>query len=240
MLSRNRLQGIALATRKAIEYGVDSARWQQDAPARAAEHELGSRQLEQLASLAPRAGPEDEAEVVRLATARLSGREGLTGQHNTFARRHAVAEFAGEFDQGAALTAIERLTSSYLQHGTVARLGRFDGEHRFSTCDLLAPEHAIIDGARRSCAVSSSSKSATIPARRANAHQSTSIGLLILAMTTTRASVTSTVSGQRPDHESGHLRFRIPASRTGGSRFSDASFTARRTATTTARRSGSP
>ena len=40
-LSRDRLQGIALATRKAKEYGVDGARWQQEARARAAEHGLG-------------------------------------------------------------------------------------------------------------------------------------------------------------------------------------------------------
>lgn len=39
-LSRDRLQGIALATRKAKEYGVDGARWQQEARARAAEHGL--------------------------------------------------------------------------------------------------------------------------------------------------------------------------------------------------------
>ena len=35
-LSRARLQGIALATRKAKEYGVDGARWQEEARARAA------------------------------------------------------------------------------------------------------------------------------------------------------------------------------------------------------------
>jgi conjugative relaxase-like TrwC/TraI family protein len=149
MLSRDRLQGIALATRKAKEYGVDAARWQQGARARAAEHGLGSRQLEQLTSLEPRGGGEAEAEVMRLATARLSGPDGLTVQHNTFARRHVVAELAGEFNQGATLTAIKRSTSGYLEHGTVVPLGRVDGEHRFSTCDLLACEEAIIDGARR-------------------------------------------------------------------------------------------
>jgi conjugative relaxase-like TrwC/TraI family protein len=34
MLSRERLQGIALSTRKAKEYSVDGARWQQEARAR--------------------------------------------------------------------------------------------------------------------------------------------------------------------------------------------------------------
>ena len=47
-LSRDRLQGIALATRKAKEYGVDGARWKQEARARAAEHGLGYRELARL------------------------------------------------------------------------------------------------------------------------------------------------------------------------------------------------
>ena len=53
-LSRDRLQGIALATRKAKEYGVDGARWQQEARARAAEHGLGFRRAGRLTASAPR------------------------------------------------------------------------------------------------------------------------------------------------------------------------------------------
>ncbi len=49
-LSRERLQGIALQTRKAKEYGVDGARWRQEACARAAEHGLGQRELKRLLS----------------------------------------------------------------------------------------------------------------------------------------------------------------------------------------------
>jgi len=100
-LSRERLQGIALAIRKAKEYGVDGARCRQEAQARAAEHGLGQRELKQLAALPVRAAGRSEAEVVRSAAARLSGPEGLTAQRNTFARRHALAEIAGEFPQGA-------------------------------------------------------------------------------------------------------------------------------------------
>jgi conjugative relaxase-like TrwC/TraI family protein len=95
-LSRERLQGIALATRKAKEYGVDGARWRAEARARAAEHGLGERELARLRNAPPREAGRSEAEVVRLAAARLSGPEGLTAQHNTFARRHAFAEIAGE------------------------------------------------------------------------------------------------------------------------------------------------
>src|SRR2546421_82275 len=62
-LSRERLQGIALATRKAKVYGVDGARWQQEARARAAEHGLGSRELERLSLSSPRAAGVAEADV---------------------------------------------------------------------------------------------------------------------------------------------------------------------------------
>ena len=148
-LSRDRLQGIALATRKAKEYGVDGARWQQEARARAAEHGLGSRELDRLTASDPRATGGSEADVARSVAMRLSGPGGLTAQHNTFARRHALAEIAGEFEQGASVAKIERSTSGYLEHGTVVPLGRRDGEHRFTTRDLLACERAIVDGATR-------------------------------------------------------------------------------------------
>jgi hypothetical protein len=148
-LSRDRLQGIALATRKVKEYGVDAARWQREARARAAEYGLGSRELSRLIASQPLGADVSEADVVRSAADRLSGPEGLTGQHNTFARRHALAELAGEFEQGAAIRQIERSTNSYLDHGSVAALGEVDGEHRFTTHDLLACESAITDVAKR-------------------------------------------------------------------------------------------
>jgi len=148
-LSRERLQGIALATRKAKEYGVDGARWRQEARARAAEHGLGQRELKGLAASQPQAARASEADVVRSAAERLSGPEGLTAQHNTFARRHALAEIAGEFTQGAGVVQLERATGSYLGHGSVVALGRVDHEHRFTTRDLLACERAIVEGAER-------------------------------------------------------------------------------------------
>jgi len=148
-LSRERLQGIALATREAKEYGVDGARWQQEARARAAEHCLGGREIERLRASQSRAAGASEAEIVRAAATRLSGPEGLTEQHNTFARRHALAEVAGEFKQGATASQVERAAGSYLAHGSVVPLGRIDHESRFTTRDLLACERAIIEGAER-------------------------------------------------------------------------------------------
>ena len=148
-LSRDRLQGIALATRKAKEYGVDGACWQREARARAAEHGLGTRELDRLAASEPRPAGASEADAVRSVATRLSGPAGLTAQHNAFARRHALAEIAGEFEQGASVAKIERSTSGYLDNGTVVPLGRRDGEHRFTTRDLLACERAIVEGAAR-------------------------------------------------------------------------------------------
>lgn len=148
-LLRERLQGIALQTRKAKEYGVDGARWQQEAQARAAEHGLGERELERLVTSRPRAVGRSEAEVVRSASSRLSGPDGLTQNHNTFARRHALAEIAGEFTQGAGVAQLERAASSYLEQRSVVPLGRVDHEHRYTTRDLLACEQAIVASAER-------------------------------------------------------------------------------------------
>jgi conjugative relaxase-like TrwC/TraI family protein len=148
-LGRERLQGIALATRKAKEYGVDGARWRAEARARAAEHGLGDRELERLIGSQPRVAGESEADVVRSASERLSGPDGLTENHNTFARRHALAEIAGGFAQGAGVKQLGRATSGYLGHRSVVPLGRLEGEHRFTTRDLLACEQAIVEGAER-------------------------------------------------------------------------------------------
>jgi conjugative relaxase-like TrwC/TraI family protein len=148
-LSRERLQGIALATRKAKECEVDGARWQQEARARAAEHGLGSREVSQLAAGRAEADRTSDGEVVRDAVARLSGSAGLTEYHNTFARRHALAEIAGEYTQGARVAQLERTTRCYLEHGSVVALGRVDAEHRFTTRDLLACEQVIVNSAER-------------------------------------------------------------------------------------------
>ena len=147
-LGRERLQGIALQTRRSKEYGVDGARWQEEAKARAAEHGLGARELKRLTSARASAAA-SEADVIRSAAERLSGPSGLTQNHNTFARRHALAEIAGEFAQGASVAKLERATSGYLDHRSVVPLGRPDEEHRFTTRDLIACEQAIVEGAER-------------------------------------------------------------------------------------------
>jgi conjugative relaxase-like TrwC/TraI family protein len=82
-LSRERTQGIALATRRAKIYGVDGPGWRETARARAAEHGFGTSEFADLIVTRPEA----DAGVDRAAVfARLSGPDGLTGMHNTFAR----------------------------------------------------------------------------------------------------------------------------------------------------------
>jgi conjugative relaxase-like TrwC/TraI family protein len=148
-LSRERLQGIALATRKAKQYAVDGSRWQQEARARAAEHGLSQRELDRLKTAPSRAAERFDAETLEATAVRLSGPKGLTAQHNTFAHRHALAEIAGAFTQGGTVAEVKRGTSDYLDHASIVPLGRIDDEQRFTTRDLLACEGAIVDGAER-------------------------------------------------------------------------------------------
>jgi conjugative relaxase-like TrwC/TraI family protein len=146
-LSRERMQGIALATRQAKAYGVDGATWREEAQSRAAEHGLGDAELAGI-----RTGTVADPAVVDLAAvwARLSGPEGLTGTHNTFVRRHALAEIAGAFPGGASMQELEAATSRYRINESVAPLTVITGdEQRYTTHELLAREREIIDGAQR-------------------------------------------------------------------------------------------
>ena len=81
---------------------------------------------------------------------RLSGPEGLTGSHNTFARRHALAELAGEFPDGMTASDLERATDDYLADASVRPLEAAEaGEVVFTTDGLLRCERAIIGSAER-------------------------------------------------------------------------------------------
>ena len=98
-LSRERMQGIALATRRpktdAASTARRGARRRGRAPPSTASAPMslpGARRA---------TGPEQARRSLANVVARLSGAEGLTGTHNTFARRQAVAEIAGEFVDGA-------------------------------------------------------------------------------------------------------------------------------------------
>ena len=146
-LSRERMQGIALATRRAKEYGIDGGTWREQARARAAEHGFGERELARLRTSRPNTAEAfDHAGVA----ARLSGVKGLTERHNTFARRHALAEIAGEFPQGATAEVLEATTSRYLQHSSVVPMEAASrGDVGYTTVGLLHCERQIVEGARR-------------------------------------------------------------------------------------------
>jgi len=146
-LSRERMQAIALATRRAKTYSVEGSSWREQARARAAEHGLGHAELAELARRDP--GDAPQPELARVA-ASLSGPEGLTERHNTFARRHALAEIAGAFAQGATISRLEDATSGYLDDQTVARLTPdADGGQRYTTHELLTLERELVEGAER-------------------------------------------------------------------------------------------
>jgi conjugative relaxase-like TrwC/TraI family protein len=144
-LSRERMQGIALATRRAKAYGIDGGSWREQAQARAAEHGLGKKQLVRLQQRAAVSREDPEPGLVQ----RLSVPIGLTEMHNTFARRHALAEIAGALPQGAPAEGVERETSNYLDHESVHALTNRDGESRYTTEGLLACERQIVEGASR-------------------------------------------------------------------------------------------
>jgi ATP-dependent exoDNAse (exonuclease V) alpha subunit len=70
--------------------------------------------------------------------------------HNTFVRRHALAEIAGAFAQGGSVEILEDATSQYLTDESVASLNSgATEERRYTTHDLLACEREIIDGTQR-------------------------------------------------------------------------------------------
>jgi conjugative relaxase-like TrwC/TraI family protein len=144
-LSRERMQGIALQTRRAKEYGVDGSTWREQARARAAEHGFGHSELAGLHNHSPVSRERPDLEQL---FARLSGPEGLTSMHNTFARRHALAEIAGAFPQGASATDLHQATAAYLDSPSVLELGP-QGDPQYTSIDLLAREHQIIESTDR-------------------------------------------------------------------------------------------
>jgi conjugative relaxase-like TrwC/TraI family protein len=144
--SRELMQGIALATRRAKDYGVKGSTWRERAQARAAEHGFGWAELEALRS---RATVRDWPDLEQLFS-RLSGPTGLTEMHNTFGRRNALAAIAGAFRQGVSAAQLERATSRYLDASGVRLLALDRNDiSRYTTLDLLACERKIGEGATR-------------------------------------------------------------------------------------------
>jgi conjugative relaxase-like TrwC/TraI family protein len=161
-LSRDRMQGIALATRRPKDDPAGGD-WREVARARAAEHGCGHAEL---AALSARTNRADLVPDLERLWSRLSGPAGLTEMHNTFARRHALAEIAGAFPDGARLPELEATTDRYLTDSSVHRLPvAADDEARFTAESLLACERTIVDSAQRRHDAAAGRVSAAVAAR---------------------------------------------------------------------------
>ena len=128
---------------------MNESSWRDQVRARAAEHGFGNAEVDALTRRKRRSPIAPDHDVL---AQRLSGSEGLTAMHNTFARRHALAEVAGAFGDGATVAELERATDRYLSHATVRPLSAHHVlEAQYTTEALLACEHAILEGAQRRC-----------------------------------------------------------------------------------------
>jgi hypothetical protein len=137
------MRGIALATKRAKRYGIDGGTWREQAGARASEHGFGAGELLTVTKAPPRPARELNLGAV---SERLSGPSGLTERHSTFARRHALAELAGAFEQGVPIEQLEQATDAYLAGAGVVELTGKD-EPRYTTTELLAHETELIESA---------------------------------------------------------------------------------------------
>ncbi|MGZ4181542.1 MAG: MobF family relaxase [Solirubrobacteraceae bacterium] len=136
-------EAIAHDTRGRKRYGVDTAPWRDVVRARAAEHGLGARELAALV-LGPARTP--EIPDPRRVSAELAGAGGLTERQNTFAKREAVMAWAAAHGQGAPAHTVEREAAAFLTRTDVV-VAPDPGGRRFTTSDLLAHEHQIVNGA---------------------------------------------------------------------------------------------
>ena len=96
-LTREQMQGIALATRRPKTGDrVDGHEWRQHARARSSEHGFGPNELWALVERPTMSMPVHRSR----RSSRAYPAPMDDGSHNTFARRHALAEIAGEFVDG--------------------------------------------------------------------------------------------------------------------------------------------
>ena len=137
-------EAIAHDTRGRKRYGVDTAPWRDVVRARASEHGLGAPELAALV-LGPARAP--EIPDLRRVSCELAGAGGLTERQNTFAKREAVMAWAAAHGQGAPADAVEREAAQFLTRDDVHRAPDPSGR-RFTTSDLLAHEHQIVNGAQ--------------------------------------------------------------------------------------------
>jgi conjugative relaxase-like TrwC/TraI family protein len=139
---RQSAEKAALATRQPKAGPVPLAPWCERVRAEAAEHGLGREELAALTRDRARA-PSTPVDLDRVG-GMLAGPAGLTGQRNSFAARHAVAELAAAHPHGASTAEVDRAVDGFLARNDVVAIPGGSGERRYTTASLLA-------GERRSC-----------------------------------------------------------------------------------------
>jgi len=131
---------IVYDTREAKQEIAD-ADWRAEIRARAAEHGLGERELEQLARLPSGVAREPLSE--RELAARLFAPTGLTATQNTFHRRDVVIAVACEQRDGASVDALVDMSERMLGRLEVVPVG-VGLDRRYTTRELLAAEASIV------------------------------------------------------------------------------------------------
>lgn len=137
----------ALDTRKAKTYDVDANALRADWAQRA--DELGFGPVE-IAELLQR-GVTREPQLWSVGSLfdDLASATGVTEHASTFGRRDVVRSIAERMPDGADVTVIEDLADGFLAERRVVEVGDVAGEPRWTTAELLAIEHQVVERARR-------------------------------------------------------------------------------------------
>jgi hypothetical protein len=136
---------IAYDTREAKQ-DVDERDWREQIRVRAAEHGLGKAELDTLARL-PAAAVSGRLSERELADTLFSP-VGLTANQNSFHDRDVIAAVAQAAHQGAPTAGLLAMAERLLKHPEVVSIPA-SLDRRFTTLELLAAEHRVIDHAAR-------------------------------------------------------------------------------------------
>jgi conjugative relaxase-like TrwC/TraI family protein len=158
----------AYRTRAAKDYGVDPDSRREDWLSRAAEFDLGPRQLD---SLLDAARPREPGRIgePRLATAIAS----LEAERSHFDRRDLLCAIAGQLREGAGGGELDRAVDALLGSRQVIEIGTgtgLPGEQRFTTPRLLALERRFLEIAEETAALDPVSAATVSAALQAHPH----------------------------------------------------------------------
>jgi conjugative relaxase-like TrwC/TraI family protein len=145
-LASERGKYLAVLTRERKQYGVQTHTWREEVRARAGEHGLDQREIDDLV----RDGQRRLADGLPVARVderavgdQLAGEHGLTEKANTFAERDVLREFAAAAEQGARVVEVRAQGERFVARGDV--LETVTGG--LTTQDLVAAEWRLIAAA---------------------------------------------------------------------------------------------